>query len=812
MLSGIVSIYWLITIPSGHKNPIFLGFTQQRLILIGLIFIGIIILLLSVVAIIKLVVIRKIITFWMDSKTLTYICGGAGAIIFILILIPEIEWREYGEIHTRLLPLLFWFGSLLLEWIALYFISKDNVPGALRNWMVTRFQKSKYITLILTALLAILYLLSTRVYGAAVIEDYWWETGVPILFWQVCFSLLISLFFIAIEQNIISVFNKRTEVIIFLICFIFFGLLWSSTRLTPSYFNIGPFTPKNVFYPYSDAARYDLSAQSTLLGYGFNIGKSLDRPFYPMFLALIHLLSGQDYSLNVTLQAFLFGFFPAIVYLLGKELGSRGLGIGASLMVGFWGWNTIIANNFINTSTPKQLLSDFPMAIILCLLLYFTIKWLKVGQYLNQYALITGGLISLAAYLRYSALLLLPFWLLAAILFVKPLKRNGLAAAGLIIIGFTLFTIPWYTRNIAVGQYSKMPFIGKISFIIHNRVLPLYENYGLADDTNSAEEGTSDKNLWNHSKYGYKEIIRPGLVKTLGSHLVHNVMSSLLILPTSLEIATLKTTVKMAGAIWNPLWDGTLPPIRVFLLLLQFSILTYGIVNLIYLNRKFTFMLVFLFIGIHLANSLGRTSGGRYIVPVEWIVLLFYLAGLLSIFGKITNKVEQPGRVQRKSIHIMAAWAIPITTLILLGATPVLFEKLTMLLFHQQNVPESIGQINGITREESNNIQTLINVQNNTTVFGYAFYPVHQVNKTTPEKSSTLEKVSITFQLVNPKEIVPVYFPYEGNIKINNRDQVYVIGCKVTGKFVANALIVIRNSKASYYQFNGSYAPCAPNS
>lgn len=43
--------------------------------------------------------------------------------------------------------------------------------------------------------------------------------------------------------------------------------------------------------------------------------------------------------------------------------------------------------------------------------------------------------------------------------------------------------------------------------------------------------------------------------------------------------------------------------------------------------RYLSLLPVFLFIAYLLANSVGFTSGGRYIAPVDWIVCLFYIAG-----------------------------------------------------------------------------------------------------------------------------------------------------------------------------------------
>ncbi len=37
-------------------------------------------------------------------------------------------------------------------------------------------------------------------------------------------------------------------------------------------------------------------------------------------------------------------------------------------------------------------------------------------------------------------------------------------------------------------------------------------------------------------------------------------------------------------------------------------------------------------LGYHLSNAVSRTSGGRYLVPVDWAVLAYFVLGLLSIY------------------------------------------------------------------------------------------------------------------------------------------------------------------------------------
>jgi len=83
--------------------------------------------------------------------------------------------------------------------------------------------------------------------------------------------------------------------------------------------NPAPLPPNYEVYPYSDAAEYDLQSQSALIGQGFNQGKSMDNPLYPVFLFFVHLLSGQNYTINMALQAAIFAIFRIFSINRGKS-------------------------------------------------------------------------------------------------------------------------------------------------------------------------------------------------------------------------------------------------------------------------------------------------------------------------------------------------------------------------------------------------------------------------------------------------------------------------------------------------------------
>ena len=81
---------------------------------------------------------------------------------------------------------------------------------------------------------------------------------------------------------------------------------------------------------------------------------------------------------------------------------------------------------------------------------------------------------------------------------------------------------------------------------------------------------------------------------------------------------------------------------QTILLLLNLFLISLGLSISMRKKRLMGVLPLTFFLGYNLANALGRTSGGRYIVPVDWIIILYFVIGLfqicLWIFGAVTEK------------------------------------------------------------------------------------------------------------------------------------------------------------------------------
>ena len=828
LTEGVLVLFWIASIPADPKNALIAGLSLSRLVLLGIIGFGIMFIAATLIASIRNQRLEKLICGWIEKQAFVQLAGLIGLAMALLLLIPGVDLGKWFETFGRIRPLIIWICLLTLQWSALVLAANGRITIRLKEWAMRRIVKSWRAILVCMVFLITSYILSMILYPLGNKGLFWWETGVPILGWQVILSAAIGLIYYQFDKRIKGRLGKKTDIILFLLIFIACGILWGFSQLNPSFFTSGPFPPNHVFYPYSDAAKFDLYAQSSLVGLGFNTGAPLDRPFYPMFLAIIHLISGQNYANNMILQAFLFGVFPALAYLICAELGSRSWGVMVSSAIGLLGTNAIQASNLLTSSNSKQILTEFPMAIMLSLVLFLTIRWLKSEAHSGIYACIVGGLLAAAAFIRYAALPLLPIWMIVAVIRRRPVYKKGLIEAALMVVSFLAFTAPWYTRNIVAGQDPSIPFSNKILFVIHHRyepatgikpyktaVTPTVGNNGLAQPTISVTSNGQTDNVPPENNTT-SQTSEPFL-SWFPPHLVHNLMSSILILPTSLEMASLKTSLDLGGEIWQPGWNGSLTSFRLLILLLQFFILSAGCAGLFRRDKTTVVIIVLLFGGVQTANALGRSSGGRYIVPVDWLVLLIYFAGLLYLMGKLDlNENFVDGNRTGKIIN-WKQLVITIISILFIGALPVVFERISMALIPKAEHIQSVEELAGlpginISGQDISEIGQFLNQRHTLSIQGTAFYPIQEnikdIGKLPQALTNNFHGELLSFDLLPSNNNLIFYFPFQEKIDIQNQDVVYLTGCRINQILLVRNLVIIGPDQTRFLQSDYSFDSC----
>jgi hypothetical protein len=557
------------------------------------------------------------------------------------------------------------------------------------------------LILFLVGLLVLLWMFASKYGIYAPAEDFWYGAGVPILFPQLLASFLAGVLVLLLRWNWDS---GRKDLLVVFVLYVLTAILWAREPLQRSFLFTGPRPPNGVLYPFADAAALDAGSQFALIGQGIFAYNTpfFERPLYLSFLAYLHMLFGQNYEVLMAAQAAVLAIFPAIIYLIGRSLNMRAVGVSAALVTMFRGLNSIAASSLIDLASPKMILTDFPTAIGVALVILFTCEWLKKPGQRLHYAVWVGGAIGLGLMLRTNALLFLIFIPLYAIFRFIPNWKGWLISSILIFLGVVAITLPWELRNVARGGVMYSPIVTKIQSVIRTRYqgqpqgsAPLQSNlsaftFQQTSILSSLYEGTdiADEQPCN------------SILCFAPKHFLHNAAMSLLSLPTSPVLNDLRHTVKADPSYWKADWDGKIASISLFLLIVNLFMTVLGI-SVIWKYQRLPGMVpLAVFAVYNLSNSMARTSGGRYIAPMDWILLLYFMAGILYLFAEFARIVHfrqvsifEADTHEEKEISTGSSWRKVLGALIIvlaIGMLAPLSERLTSPRYAGFDIPATV--------------------------------------------------------------------------------------------------------------------------
>lgn len=631
-LVTILILVGMLLSPSEPGSSIILGLSLPRLILaLGLLSIAVFFSILSIKTSTDRAWADRILEQWFRNSRLrpmiTLVAGISFGLGWIGCFLPFYRAGFLSVHWERIQPVMVFLLLAGFATLALILFKRSNLN--LRELRLSKTYRSSLL-LFLPSILLIGTMLYTD-FGVSAPEDYWYGAGVPILLTQLMIAILGGVLFLQADRRWGS---KRFDLIVFFLIYGATAVLWAREPLQKSFLFIGPYPPNRVLYPFADAAIFDAASQFALIGQNFFLfnGQFFERALYISFLVYLHSIFGQDYGQLMAAQAAIFAVFPALVYLVGKSLNSRAIGFAAALVAAFRGANAIAASNMIDMANPKMMLTDFPTAIGIALIVLFTCEWLKRPQQNWHYPLWIGGVIGLTLMLRTNTLVLLLLIPLYAFLAFSHQWKTWLVSSFLILLAAFAITLPWELRNEALGGQMYGSIVDKFQNVIQRRYTPPQPDAFLPEREllsflsfrqTQIILALSETNIMQEPSCNGTECFVP-------NHFLHNIMTSILIFPTSPILDELRYTVKERFAYWQPDWAGTFTvPAFLFFALNLFFILV-GI-RISWEQRGLAGLVpLAIFMFYNLSNGFARTSGGRYIVPIDWIVTVYFLIGVFQ--------------------------------------------------------------------------------------------------------------------------------------------------------------------------------------
>ncbi|HLO30147.1 MAG TPA: hypothetical protein VK249_13470 [Anaerolineales bacterium] len=657
-VEGLLVLWSFVKEPSEPGSSVFFGFSYLRLILI----LGVFSLLLAILVLLfgsfmnsrRAQASEKFLAALAHQKGIFWILTLWMVLLYTLLFSSEQYLGFLASYRERLFPILLWFAVLSIQFSLVILYLRGMNPEILHNHRDILISAS---LLLLSFAFLVLIVKLTRV-GLTPDRVYWQGPGAPLLLQQVLLAAFAGvLFYLFLE---VTRFGRSTrlDLIVFLSLWGIACLIWLTQPAKLTWFSLEPTAPNYQSYPFSDALVYDHTAREFLIGRPIPTD-FWSKPLYSLFLAVLHLFSGGNYTFLVSLQVIILAIIPAVAYLLTARLGSRPAGVVLALLLTLREHNALALSNVIQVSHVKLLLSDVFAMGFMVLLFWLFFHWLEKPGERRVTPLVFGGVLSLLVLTRGHPILLLPFMLCAVLLVPFPRSSLRWEAIVLTFLGFLIPLLPWFWRNYELTgklafQYPVSPYSAQMSTVYSFAPSVL-------DPQNSPPRypGESDFVYYDRlQKQAFTFVVQhpDQVAKFISAHYFHNSIFSYIYLPYSFQIENIKEYVNKEPFWGN--WTGELSFQGWILLLINIGMIALGFGYLWKKHKHLAFVPLFFGMGYNFSVSVGRLSGWRFILPADWITLIYYSIGLMEFYyvlRSLANQEADPDRQEVETRHSVQA-------------------------------------------------------------------------------------------------------------------------------------------------------------
>jgi hypothetical protein len=512
------------------------------------------------------------------------------------------------------------------------------------------------------------------------------------------------------------------------------------------------------------------------------------------------MIFGQNYLVTVGVQSAVYASFPALLYLLGEKLHSKPAGLLVAVLAILKVTNAIFGGKWISTSHPKLMLTEFPTAIVLVLISLFLVLWLRNYASRLHYLAGIGAAIGIGILLRTNVFFIFPVVLLFGMVVWKWRWKNMLRDGLVLIFAFFITVSPWMWRNQQVAG-EPLFFMRRFDSVIDDRYQPqsrleTVRSTGLTPVRALTTGTTKGRATLNELLEQYQFIPK---------HFMHNIVTSVLILPPSPALDDLRHAIEIYpywDRIENP-WLGKISASLAVFIAANLLIVSIGLSSAWKRMGYISVLPVAVFLFYNLANAFARTSGGRYIVPVDWAIYFYYAIGLIElirlfslVLGFQTSDIFGDMPLQRHdNIENKFNWGktgLVIFPFFLMVATLPLIElnspgaepPQTTASLLQRLDDASFFDTAGLSKPD---IEKFLESPDAAIISGRGFYPrYYSYNEGEPMLPGLMTAYTardfprLVFTLLLPDSDKPVVFPFdEPRLNFPDAAEVIVGGCKV---------------------------------
>jgi hypothetical protein len=618
---------------------------------------------------------------------------GTLLILGMLGILQAINFRLWiSEIHepvtlayyVRLQPVVVWTGTLCsLGLITIQLLRYGWHPKTYQPiW-----QLLNPFILISGAFLTLWYWVSQSRIGLVSIDDGigWIPLGIPLLESQILLAWAIAFGCLAIHSWLLNQGislrpgrNWRVNRVIGLILWVVAFGIWMTQPLKPNWFASEARPPNMESYPNSDASVYDITAQNLLLGEGFKTrGEPYTiRPLYGLLLAVFHKIGGLGYEPIIWMQVALLALIPVVLFAITTRVHNRYSGILAALLIIMRERNAINLGDTISDANAKLLMPFLPTALGALIFIWILVAWLEQPEKRRGLPLLAGGVMGLFMLIRPELGVFFPFVGSAALLHLWGKRKVWAQGMAWVFLGLVLALAPWIWRNYQFtgtiyldSPYYRLDLISRryqedpIGFVdpallevttedvtTPEKPTPTpSENLGTGEKPEIKEAVDKTASRWMEKTLDY---LRAHPVDSLGFIVKHFMNSA--VQTVQAVSPTYPITYSAINALgqhspshfwadccslsdyprklpyWSQ-WDGifhggTILPLGVNLILIALGI------TIAWVKRGFIGLVpIFATVSYYLVNAVVRNSGGRYLIPVNWVVFFYLSIGLIQL-------------------------------------------------------------------------------------------------------------------------------------------------------------------------------------
>lgn len=635
-IETIIAFVVLAQIPTDPKNIFFAGLSFNRLLLLGLM---LLILGFCIFQLYRLKfttiepkLILNIKNFFTNYEwaylLILFLC-------WIVIIFPAYRFGKYEVIYSRIQPLVILISSIIFTFLMLL---KFKIKNSSINLSSNINVKILLIFLVFVSLVWI-FLFTTRI-GLDIDHNFWGGAATPILPLVLYTSLFLPILLTSLLKNSRLLVNKGNWIIKFFPIILFFSaiLIWNLEPFTPHFFVPKVRAPNYEYYPYSDAHIYDMTAQSLLNGEGYDNRDYVQRPLYGFILFIFHVLVGQKYLNVVLLQTILYALFPVLMFYLGKKLFSPFFGISLGVLSVLRELTAFKASPFMEIVHSKLYMTDNWASFFALLTTLLVIFWFMNKRENHLLLILIGTIMGISLLMRINLLLIfIPIFVSVFLKNIKNFKRSFLRVG---ILGLSTFVIllPWMFRNYyQIGEFGIEP--QKFRMVIETR-------FEVEDSENGEGKNSGKPSQMIIPEVSQQILIEDieidkylNIIRFTTAHFLHNEIHSILIFPNSTLADSIKGVIDNNDYIQET-WVGEINPRKFIAIIINLLFIGLGL-SISY--KKYGWFGLFplsIHLFYNLSNGLARVSGWRYVIVTDWVIILYYMVGVIFVLQILLHKIS----------------------------------------------------------------------------------------------------------------------------------------------------------------------------